>query len=382
MTPKPTLIAAALMLALGNAFAAEPSAADQAAARKELDAARGELRELTRRIADLSMQLGDHGPRAFAFEFAGEPRRALIGVVLAADDKGAKIAAVTPGGPAAKAGLKAGDLIVAVNGKAMGQSKAAVDGVRDTIGALEAGTEVTVRYLRDGKSADAKMVAERRDAGDWVGMLDLPNLAPMAKIEGLPERIERDVQVIINGEGGPGLQALHKLERGPMGEHLRIIAGGGLDLNLTKINAGLGKYFGATSGVLVLENEGGKLPQLKAGDVIQVIDGQPVDSVPGAMRLLTSEAPGHVLNVEVLRERKPLVLAVEAPERDELFFRTPPPAPPAPPAPPTPRAAPAPPAPPTPPAEAARDTIRSIEWATPAPKAELRVARRDALVDA
>ena len=38
MTLKPTLMAAALMLALGNVFAAEPSAAEQAAARKELDA--------------------------------------------------------------------------------------------------------------------------------------------------------------------------------------------------------------------------------------------------------------------------------------------------------------------------------------------------------
>ena len=51
MTLKPTLMAAALMLALGNVFAAEPSAAEQAAARKELDAARSELREIERQRA-------------------------------------------------------------------------------------------------------------------------------------------------------------------------------------------------------------------------------------------------------------------------------------------------------------------------------------------
>jgi len=147
---------------------------------------------------------------------------------------------------------------------------------------------------------------------------------------------------------------MRTLERGPMGERLRIIASGGLDVNLTTINAELGKYFGASSGVLVLENEGAKLAQIKAGDVIQMIDGQPADSVPGCMRLLTSKEPGQILNVEVLREHKKLVLAVEAPKRDELFFRIPPP-----PAPPAPHSATSPPAPPAPPAQP-----RSQHWKT------------------
>ncbi len=226
MNLKPTLLAAALMFACSQSFAAEMTDAERAAARKELDAARGELRELTKRIADLSIQLGDQGPRAFAFEFAGEPRRAPIGVVLAPDEQGAKIAAVTPGGPAAKAGLKAGDVILTIDQKSIGKSRAAVDTVRETIGALEAGTEVTVRYQRDGKPAEAKMIAERREPGDWVGMLDLPDLAPLAplaKIAGLPEHIERNVEVILDGQGD---HAMHKREGGPMREHLRIITNG------------------------------------------------------------------------------------------------------------------------------------------------------------
>lgn len=352
-----TLLAAALMIACTSAYSAEPAEpteAERALARKELDAARDELRVLTRRIADLSMQLGDHGPRAFAFEFAGEPRRALIGVVLEPDADGARIAAVTPGSPAAKAGLKPGDLIVAVNGKAMGKSREAVRAVRDSIGALEAGAELTLRYQRDGKTTDAKMVAERREPGDWLGMLDLPpGHAPHARRHGGPERIERNIEIIMK-DGEKTVREVHGGDRGRMREHLRFIAGG-LELNLTSLNPELGKYFGASSGVLVLENAQGKLPQLKAGDVIQAIDGQSADSVPGAMRLLTAKAPGQVLNVEVLRERKKTVLAIEAPERDALFFPPPPPPPPPPPAPPVAPAPPAPPAPPPPPTAALRE---------------------------
>ena len=108
MKLKPVLLAIALGACFGHALAADPAKPDTEAARKELDAARGELQQLTRRIAELSMQLGDHGPRAFAFEFAGEPRRALIGVGLATDDNGAKITRGAPAGAGALAGPAAG----------------------------------------------------------------------------------------------------------------------------------------------------------------------------------------------------------------------------------------------------------------------------------
>ncbi len=349
----PTLFALAMSVGMAQAFAADTPKPDVANVRKELDAARGELQQLTKRIAELSMQLGDHGPRAFAFEFAGEPRRALIGVVLAPDEQGAKITAVTPGGPAAKAGLKSGDLILSINGRAVGKQNDAVDGVRDMIGKLEAGAEVSLRYQRAGKTSDAKLVAERREPGDWIGMLDLPPMPPM---EGLPQ-IERDVQVIV-GDGGKDARVIREFRHGPMGEHLRFIGAGGLDLNLTTLNPALGQYFGSDQGVLVLENEGGKIKQIKAGDVIQVIDGKPVDSVPGVMRSLTSKEPGQMLNVVVLRERKRVVLAIEAPQRDELFFRVP-----AAPAPPAPAAAPAPPPPPAPAPPAMMRTLLRLRTA-------------------
>jgi len=58
--------------------------------------------------------------------FSFSDNRGRIGVVVktdpnATDDKvGARIEAVTPGGPADKAGLKAGDVITRFNGTALG----------------------------------------------------------------------------------------------------------------------------------------------------------------------------------------------------------------------------------------------------------------------
>src|SRR5438445_6170157 len=68
-------------------------------------------------------------PRGFSYNFTTE-NHGRIGVVVnmaanADSDKiGARIAAVTPGGPADKAGLKAGDVITKFNGTALGSARA------------------------------------------------------------------------------------------------------------------------------------------------------------------------------------------------------------------------------------------------------------------
>lgn len=89
----------------------------------------------------------------------GEVRRGRLGVMiqdftpdlaeaLGIDaDSGAIVSQVEPGTPAEKAGLQAGDLIVAVNGRP-------VDGsadLRNRIGLTRAGERVTLDVIRDGK---------------------------------------------------------------------------------------------------------------------------------------------------------------------------------------------------------------------------------------
>jgi S1-C subfamily serine protease len=71
--------------------------------------------------------------------------RGFLGVqITAAQNGGAQITAVTPNSPAASAGLKAGDIIVAIDNQPVATNADAAD----TIGSLSPGTKVTIKYER------------------------------------------------------------------------------------------------------------------------------------------------------------------------------------------------------------------------------------------
>ncbi len=73
-------------------------------------------------------------------------------------EKGALISEVTEGSPAEKAGLKAGDVIVKIQGTAVRDSRQLLL----TVGQFTPGTTVAVEYLRDGKTRTAQVKLARR----------------------------------------------------------------------------------------------------------------------------------------------------------------------------------------------------------------------------
>ena len=98
-------------------------------------------------------------------------------------------------------------------------------------------------------------------------------------------------------------------------------------MELASITPKLGAYFGANDGVLVVQAPENDAFKLEDGDVIQAIDGRKPDDGAHAMRILRSYKSGEKLNLTVLRQRKPLTLAITMPERPEFdersFFETP-----------------------------------------------------------
>jgi serine protease Do/serine protease DegQ len=102
----------------------------------------------------------------------GEVRRGVLGVniqTLTPDiaqsmeigsTQGALVSQVVDGSAAEKAGIKAGDVITAVNGKPVKDASA----LRNTIGLLRIGDRVDVSLLRDGKPRRVTAVIGERDA--------------------------------------------------------------------------------------------------------------------------------------------------------------------------------------------------------------------------
>ncbi len=143
----------------------------------------------------------------------GEVRRGELGVtaqdltpaLAAAFDltarQGAVVVEVEPGSPAAEAGLRPGDIVVGVNGR---EVENAAD-VRNAVGLLRAGREITLDILRDGRARTlTTRLAERAGQGIPGGDLD-PHLEGAAfaevKVRSQSGAAARAVAVVAVAEG-------------------------------------------------------------------------------------------------------------------------------------------------------------------------------------
>lgn len=371
----PLLIAT--VLATGGARAGSPPAAGTPAPTPQQEAARAEIDRLTQRIEELSHQLGDGDDVRVIIHRGGPgmpgdhpmpgmheggmmpPGRPGLGIVLAANSaaKGVRIAAVSPDSPAMKAGLRSDDVLLNIDGKAIADSGVeAVASAQALLADLKLGQVVQLGYARAGKTGSASVKA---DTIARMMMFNGDDFGPMAPgtrdhyehmAEGmrdhmpmLPPNVEMEIQRYgPMADCGPGkgdcrLPALYEAFRWQ-------------GLNLASVDPALGRYFGANRGVLVLSNEP-ELQGLQVGDVVQRVAGNEVNSPRELMRALRDKDAGSQLKFDVLRDRKPLVVAVTVPEVRPMPFMAPPPPPPPPRVPgvPAPPAPPAPAAPPPPP---------------------------------
>jgi hypothetical protein len=243
-----------------------------------------------------------------AFSFSSN--RGRIGVVVktvpdAANDKiGARVEAVSPDGPAAKAGLKAGDILTRFNGTALG-GVAADNGDESGPGmklielarALDPGDTVQVEYRRGSETRKATLVAEEVGPMAWTGITEGPDF--------------------------PFKTPMPNMEFGP-GNHFEWMMGapwGGIEL--VSLNPDLGEYFGAREGVLVVRTPEDSTLTLKGGDVILAIGGRKPTSPMHAMRILRSYDSGETVSIEVLRKQKRTTLTWKVPESEQRFHLAP-----------------------------------------------------------
>jgi len=270
----------AAALAAGAARAAVNSSQDEVEA--QLNAARQKLEDAAHEVAELSTRLGK--PLVDRLMLMGEgPGHAVIGVQLDAKDAkdGAHVRDVSPGGPAAEAGIRAGDVIVSVNGTDVKVEHPSAE-VAHLMRSIEANSKVKIHVLRDGKPADFEVTA-RPVENAW----DLPGMPPHPGMpfEGLP----------------PGF---------PGGMH-GSVAG----MELATLTPQLGAYFGTDKGVLVLRAPRNAAFNLHDGDVILSIDGREPTSGSHATRILASYQAGEKVKLQLMRQRKRMNVEATIPER-------------------------------------------------------------------
>lgn len=350
----------------GAASATTATPATDAARERELAKARAELRRAAERVAELARAQG--ASAAAAGRHAAQARtRPLLGVLLDGDDgAGVRITGVTPDGAAARAGLRAGDRLLSIDGVAIlgttGELRLA--NVRRLLADQRADRELTLGYERDGRRATVKATPQPStrafafatgDGGrfEWIDEAQLErslasamegidaSLLALDTVPGIAPDVRREiVRISRDGAGCRGDDC-----RAPRLASAFRWNG----LNLAELDPQLGRYFGADRGVLVLST--GELEGLQAGDVIRRVDGRDVATPREVMARLRGRRSGERVAIDYLRERKPGQTRIAVPD---LAW----PAPPAPPAPPSPPPAPAskapaapatPPAPPRPP---------------------------------
>ncbi len=309
-TWKTVIPAAAMLLLAGQAYA---QAEEERLAEMEAREAEVELRlreaeekmaEAARTIAELTTERLPQLMRIekrIVGELAGKP---VLGIAIGADSakdgpvEGVSVQAVTPGSAAADAGLRAGDVITAVNDESLGAPSASDANRRllDFMKGVEEGDVIDVEYLRDGKvgavEVEPRVVANR--FFEFLGPHG--KVAPLPEVHAPPALVERFTHGMWFGHGGNSWA----------------------DMELVELSEGLGKYFGTDEGLLVVSAPESNALQLEDGDVIQSIDGREPTSVGHAMRILSSYQSGEKLELTIMRDKRRKKLEIEMPEDERI----------------------------------------------------------------
>jgi hypothetical protein len=239
--------------------------------------------------------------RAFVFDMTSPSQRGRLGISVdlrpnaATDSIGARVAGVTPGGAADRAGVHAGDIVVRLNGTRIVTGETTPEGEeRDAsrpglrlvrlASRLDPGDTVRLEVRRDARPQTFTFAAEASDMDRELGRVMTVTRSPMP--------------------GEPGIM-------------LRSFAFGAplSDVELVKINPGLGEYFGTSEGLLVVSVGADSSLGLRAGDVILTIGGRRPTSPPHAMRILGTYDGDEQVQFDVMRQKHRITVSGRIPQR-------------------------------------------------------------------
>jgi len=365
-----TLAFCLLLPLAGAAFAAPPAAPDSAqtatsdaADQQRMSRLQTRMNDLARQMAALSTKLGDEA-NASALHYLADSKRGMFGMAVVGTGNGLRVDAVTPGGPAERAGIKAGDTITRIDGKPVGAHG------ESALWHAQAGKPIALAVDRGGKLHELRVTPERLQASDWQAIARQAQLAAdQATAQVRSPEFQRKIQQSIEDamKGAEAARAGADMARAQAetaregAVAAREAAGRARErawialrstpwfgLNLAPLDPDLGSYFGTDRGALVLSRDDKQFPELQPGDVITAVGGQSVARPEDATRALRDASKDKSVAVALRRHGKPVTLTMKVPTDWGVLPPPPPPPPAVPPVPPTPSSV-TPPTPPPPP---------------------------------
>jgi len=240
-------------------------------------------------------------------------RRPRLGVTVNlragdTDSIGALVQSVTPGGPAAKAGVRTGDIITRLDGTVLVTrgERASADGEQSPPGLrlvelaarLKPNDTVSVELRRGKDRRTVRVITEGDTGNEFAYNYSTPG--GMMWKQGAGDSMEALLRRMPESK----MRSPYYLgELGPAGEsRMRVFFDSPLgDLELAPVNEDLGSYFGTSDGVLVINVPKDSKLNLKSGDVILSVDGRKPSSPPHLMRILESYDKNESFRIEVMR---------------------------------------------------------------------------------
>ncbi|MHB1326812.1 MAG: PDZ domain-containing protein [Gemmatimonadales bacterium] len=255
--------------------------------------------EIRRGAGDTKARVWVNGDEIDPLDFLAN-RRARLGITMqveasANDSIGATIVSVTPASPAAKAGLRAGDIVTRYNGQRLvgterdrsAAGNESYPGLRmvELAAKLEPGDTAALEYRRDKETRTVNVIAsnERMLTFRSLDGQTSPLWMPDPPVPG-----QRRVMSL----GAPDGDVMFRRFGGPFAE-----------LELAPINPDLGTYFGTSEGVLVIDTPRDNTLGLKGGDVVLSVDGRAARGPSSLLRILHSYEQGDVMKLEILRNK-------------------------------------------------------------------------------
>jgi serine protease Do len=226
----------------------------------------------------------------------------------AADSKEAKpgvtIETVDPGGPADKAGIKAGDVVTDFDGERVRSVRQFLRLVQETT----IGRSVPVVLSRAGQRVTVNVTPERAGFGDDFGFRYLATPRALPAVPPTPPSPPSPARA-------PRLVA----PAAPLELFGLLGSGRRLGVTIENLDTQLAEYFGVKDGVLVKSvaaDSAGAKAGLKAGDVITAVNGRKVYDSSDVTRALDRTEDNGDVTIEITRDKRTQTLKGKLEVRD------------------------------------------------------------------